>query len=170
MFIASPASPRSAIDRCIPPLLSSMKNSRLSTDTAPTLANVSGLITEESVLTDPLLPQVENSESGHEANVGIDGLEESETDPPPLLEGELTRNAYSLIYTTEANLPTFIVSCLFAGIEIMLVSLALYDLINGKNVGNPFNLLPSVSVSVRIVGILCLILMLPFFKHLLDAI
>jgi hypothetical protein len=86
------------------------------------------------------------------------------------LDKHLKHNTFSLIYTAELTSSGFALAMFFALFQIALPVMALLDLIQFNNVKNPLQVPNDVSIGVRITGLMCLLLAIPLFWDLMDAI
>lgn len=82
----------------------------------------------------------------------------------------LRENTYSLIYTAKATSSAFALALFLSLFQICLPVLALLDLIQFKDSKNPLQIPNDVSIEVRITAVMCLLLAIPLFWDLMDAI
>lgn len=96
--------------------------------------------------------------------------DDDKPDDNPDISATLTENVYSLMYVSDMASSAFWTAIFFCLFQTTILGLVLSDLINISNSGNFFSVPPDVPVQVRIAGILGIILSMPLFGDLLDAV
>lgn len=86
------------------------------------------------------------------------------------MSGQMTENAFSLIFITDSNHITFWISMFFVVFQISMLCLVLVDMIEPDNIENPLGVPKHVSSVVRIAGFLSLFLSVAIYDDFTDAI
>ena len=86
------------------------------------------------------------------------------------LSASLTTNTYSLIYVSDPKSFAFLLSIFLFGVQTSLPALVMVDLIDSESEDNPLGVPVDVSRWVRMAGYIALVLSIPAFEDLLDAI
>jgi hypothetical protein len=125
-------------------------------------------------ITGGMAPNQTKEQASLVKNVDPEAADDHDDDDNDVLDKELDKhlkhNTFSLIYTAELTSSAFALAMFFALFQIALPVMALLDLIQFNNVKNPLKVPNDVSLAVRITGLMCLLLAIPLFWDLMDAI
>ena len=86
------------------------------------------------------------------------------------MSGQMTENAFSLIFITDSNNITFWISMFFVVFQISMLCLVLADMIQPNNSQNPIGAPTNVTSVVRFAGFMSLFLSVALFWDLMDAV